>query len=126
MTGFDERFCSSEVRMKVDLSACHGPHLQSHALPQEADAIAATLQLPRLTPRQRQVLGFLLRGYSNKLIARALNLSVETIKDHVAAVLRALKVSSRTQAVVAVSHMSRGLWRPPGTKSSSPAASEVL
>ena len=39
------------------------------------------------------------------MIARALNLSVETIKDHVAAVLRTLKVSSRTQAVVAVSRM---------------------
>jgi DNA-binding NarL/FixJ family response regulator len=54
----------------------------------------------------------LLRGQSNKLIARALNLSVETIKDHVAAVLRSLNVSSRTQAVVAVSQMSR-LGAPP-------------
>ena len=33
-------------------------------------------------------------------------LSVETIKDHVAAVLRTLNVSSRTQAVVAVSRLS--------------------
>jgi DNA-binding NarL/FixJ family response regulator len=108
--------------MKVHLSACDGLDLHSRALSQEAETSAATLQLPRLTPRQRQVLGFLLRGYSNKLIARALNLSVETIKDHVAAVLRALKVSSRTQAVVAVSHMSfAGLSSPPGTKSSSPA-----
>ncbi len=56
-----------------------------------------------LTPRQTQVLELLLQGQSNKLIARALNLSVETIKDHVAAVLRTLKVSSRTQAVLAVS-----------------------
>jgi DNA-binding NarL/FixJ family response regulator len=57
------------------------------------------------TPRQTDVLGLLLRGLSNKLIARELNLSVETIKDHVAAVLRTLKVSSRTQAVLAVSQM---------------------
>lgn len=56
-----------------------------------------------LTPRQTDVLELLLQGQSNKLIARALNLSVETIKDHVAAVLRTLNVSSRTQAVVAVS-----------------------
>ena len=34
-----------------------------------------------------------------------LNLSVETVKDHVAAVLRALNVNSRTQAVLAVSQM---------------------
>jgi len=59
-----------------------------------------------LTRRQSEVLALLLRGQSNKLIARALNLSVETIKDHVAALLRALKVNSRTQAVLVVSEMS--------------------
>jgi DNA-binding NarL/FixJ family response regulator len=59
-----------------------------------------------LTPRQNEVLGLLLQGKPNKLIARDLSLSVETVKDHVAAVLRALKVSSRTQAVLAVGQMS--------------------
>lgn len=67
-----------------------------------------------LTRRQTEVLMLLLRGQSNKLIARELNLSVETIKDHVAAVLRTLNVSSRTQAVLAVSRMSQrgslGSW----------------
>ena len=58
-----------------------------------------------LTPRQSDVLGLLLQGKPNKLIARELNVSVETVKDHVAAVLRALNVSSRTQAVLAVSQM---------------------
>ena len=57
----------------------------------------------------------MLRGQSNKLIARALNLSVETIKDHVAAVLRSLNVSSRTQAVLEVSRISNprflSTWR---------------
>jgi DNA-binding NarL/FixJ family response regulator len=56
-----------------------------------------------LTPRQTDVLTLLLQGQSNKLIARALNLSVETIKDHVTAVLRALNVKSRTQVVLVVS-----------------------
>jgi DNA-binding NarL/FixJ family response regulator len=59
-----------------------------------------------LTPRQTEVLGLLLKGHPNKLIARELSLSVETVKDHVAAVLRTLGVSSRTQAVLAVSQMS--------------------
>ena len=67
---------------------------------------AAALANFKLTPRQTDVLGLLLRGQSNKLIARELNLSVETVKDHVAAVLRALGVNSRTQAVLAVSQMS--------------------
>jgi DNA-binding NarL/FixJ family response regulator len=61
-----------------------------------------------LTPRQAEVLSLLLQGLPNKLIARQLNLSVETVKDHVAAVLRALNVSSRTQAVLAVSQMTQG------------------
>lgn len=60
-----------------------------------------------LTPRQTEVLALLLKGHPNKLIARELNLSVETVKDHVAAVLRTLNVSSRTQAVLAVSQMSQ-------------------
>ena len=71
-----------------------------------------------LTPRQTEVLALLLKGQPNKLIARELNLSVETVKDHVAAVLRTLGVSSRTQAVLAVSQMSApgGLsaWRHSG------------
>lgn len=71
-----------------------------------------------LTPRQTEVLSLLLQGLPNKLIARQLNLSVETVKDHVAAVLRALGVSSRTQAVLAVSQMTQGqggafAWRLP-------------
>lgn len=59
-----------------------------------------------LTPRQREVLGLLLQGKPNKLIARELSLSVETVKDHVAAVLRALNVATRTQAVLAVGRLS--------------------
>ena len=77
---------------------------------EDTDAVISRLGLTR---RQSEVLKLLLRGQSNKLIARALNLSVETIKDHVAAVLRTLKVSSRTQAVLVVSEMSNqgGGWR---------------
>ena len=72
----------------------------------------------KITPRQFDVLALLLRGQSNKLIARELNVSLETVKDHVAAVLRALNVNSRTQAVLAVSQMSDqggvSFWQPTG------------
>jgi DNA-binding NarL/FixJ family response regulator len=67
-----------------------------------------------LTPRQTEVLGLLLKGLPNKLIARELNLSVETVKDHVAAVLRALGVATRTQAVLVVSQMTQGQGGWPG------------
>ena len=79
-----------------------GEHAQGGSLPVAASPLAEI----GLTPRQTDVLALLLKGLPNKLIARELNLSVETVKDHVAAVLRALNVSSRTQAVLAVSQMS--------------------
>jgi DNA-binding NarL/FixJ family response regulator len=58
-----------------------------------------------LTRRQSDVLGLLMEGQSNKSMARLLNLSVDTIKDHVAGLLRTLNVKSRTQAVIAASRM---------------------
>ncbi len=61
-----------------------------------------------LTPRQCEVLTLLMQGKANKVIARDLGLSVETVKDHVAAVLRCLGVASRMQAVLAV-----GQWAVP-------------
>ncbi len=74
----------------------------------ESHQRSRSLEDAGLTPRQAEVLSLLLQGLPNKLIARQLNLSVETVKDHVAAVLRALGVSSRTQAVLAVSQMTQG------------------
>ena len=63
-----------------------------------------------LTRRQTDVLFLLLQGQTNKQIARELNLSVETVKEHVAAVLRTLNVSSRAQAVVAVNPLHSASW----------------
>jgi DNA-binding NarL/FixJ family response regulator len=77
---------------------------------------ASSLEALGLSRRQADVLAYLLKGMPNKLIAREMGLSVETVKDHVAAVLRALKVSSRTQAVLAVSQMTQRAG--PGWKSS--------
>ncbi|MBK6852221.1 MAG: response regulator transcription factor [Burkholderiales bacterium] len=71
----------------------------------DARAAQALFDTLGLTPRQLEVLRLLLQGQPNKLIARELGLSVETVKDHVAAVLRALGVNSRTQAVLAVNQM---------------------
>jgi DNA-binding NarL/FixJ family response regulator len=67
----------------------------------------ASLAALGLSARQAEVLAYLLKGLPNKLIAREMGLAVDTVKDHVAAVLRALKVSSRTQAVLAVSQMTQ-------------------
>jgi DNA-binding NarL/FixJ family response regulator len=60
-----------------------------------------------LTPQQMEVLMHLLQGRPNRLIAKELALTPEVVKDEVAAVLRALGVSTRTQAVLAVSQMAQ-------------------
>jgi DNA-binding NarL/FixJ family response regulator len=55
----------------------------------------------RLTQRQELVLRELLDGRSNREISNTLNISEETVKSHVAAILRHFDVQNRTQAVVA-------------------------
>lgn len=58
-----------------------------------------------ISARQREVLDLLLKGLPNKLIARKLDISENTAKIHVSAVLRALGVSSRTQALIAANRL---------------------
>jgi DNA-binding NarL/FixJ family response regulator len=52
-----------------------------------------------LTPREREVLGLLGRGLSNKMIARDLQISEHTAKFHVSSIYAKLGVASRTEAV---------------------------
>lgn len=56
-----------------------------------------------LTARQLEVLALLMQGKSNKWICRRLDLAEPTVKHHVTAILKALNVSNRTEAVLAVS-----------------------
>jgi DNA-binding NarL/FixJ family response regulator len=68
---------------------------------------ASSTAQQRLTPRQCEVLNLLHQGLSNKLIARQLALSGNTVRRHVQDILEHLQVSSRAEAVVAARH--RGL-----------------
>jgi DNA-binding NarL/FixJ family response regulator len=54
-----------------------------------------------LTERQVDVLSLMMQGKSNKAICRVLNLAEPTVKNHVTAILKALEVSNRTEAVIA-------------------------
>jgi DNA-binding NarL/FixJ family response regulator len=68
----------------------------------------APLRSPRdvgLTERQAQVLALMVQGKPNKLICRDLRLAEGTVKIHITAILKALNVANRTQAVVAVSKL---------------------
>jgi DNA-binding NarL/FixJ family response regulator len=61
-----------------------------------------TLPIPQhLTPRQCEVLDLVCQGMSNKLIARHLALSENTVRGHVQAILGFLEVSSRSEAAFA-------------------------
>jgi DNA-binding NarL/FixJ family response regulator len=59
-----------------------------------AEALADP-QLDQLSPREREVMRLIARGYTYKEIARRLTLSVKTVETHVSAVLRKLQLSSR-------------------------------
>lgn len=54
-------------------------------------------ELDQLTPREREVLRLIARGYSYKELARELSISVKTVESHVSAVLRKLQLSNRHQ-----------------------------
>lgn len=56
------------------------------------------LSINELTPRQTEVLDMLVKGKSNKAMARELNLSEGTIKFHLSAVFRVLKARNRVEA----------------------------
>lgn len=58
-----------------------------------------TQAFPELTQRQGDVLAAILRGLPNKVIARELNISDQTVKSHLSVIFRQLNVQSRTEAV---------------------------
>ena len=94
--------------MRMDRGAAASPAAPAPAVAQPA-AQPQRMSLERLpiTPRQQDVLQGLLLGKPNKLIAAELSISADTVKDHVAAIFRALGVNSRTQAVLAVAQLGR-------------------
>jgi DNA-binding NarL/FixJ family response regulator len=68
-----------------------------------------------LTERQLDVLSLMMQGKGNKAICRVLNLAEPTVKNHVTAILKALEVSNRTEAVIAVGKLG---WKLPPTSKS--------
>jgi DNA-binding CsgD family transcriptional regulator len=60
---------------------------------------------PILAAREREVLAMMGQGFSNKRIARALQISPETVKSHVKHIFLKLTVSTRTEAVFRASSL---------------------
>ncbi len=72
----------------------------ARALRRGAEPAQEEKMFPELTPREREILCLLAEGQSNKVIARNLGISDGTVKLHVKAILRKLKVHSRVEAAV--------------------------
>ena len=80
---------------------------------------------PRLSPREKSILRYLIEGDSNKSIARKIDITEATVKVHVKAILRKIRVHNRTQA--AIWGMNNGwLARTPTTYSPSVAPSPLV
>jgi DNA-binding NarL/FixJ family response regulator len=86
------------VRVR-DGDAVFSPRLAGFVLDAFTDSgpRAADPQLDSLTPREREVLEHIARGYLYKEVAAMLDLSVRTVESHVAAVLRKLHLANRHQ-----------------------------
>ncbi len=77
--------------------AVFSPRLAGFVLDAFADTVPAEIdpEMDQLTPREREVLRQIARGYSYKQVARRLSISVKTVETHVSNVLRKLQLSNR-------------------------------
>ena len=88
---------TSAVTRVAEGDAVFSPRLAGFVLDafREGDRVGDDAELNELTPREREVLQLIARGYRYKEIAARLHLSVKTVEAHVSSVLRKLQLSSR-------------------------------
>jgi two-component system nitrate/nitrite response regulator NarL len=97
----------------------HGEDDSAAILVTETDTIAQQ----QLSPREKSILRFLIDGDSNKSIARKMDIAEATVKVHVKAILRKIRVHNRTQA--AIWGMNNG-WQPRTTCPIAPPLSQGM
>ena len=85
------------IRRVSEGDAVFSPRLAGFVLDafRAGEPLGGDSELENLTPREREVLQLIARGYRYKEIAARLHLSVRTVESHVSAVLRKLQLSSR-------------------------------
>jgi DNA-binding NarL/FixJ family response regulator len=100
------RELAQAVRQVADGDAVFSPRLAGFVLdafardagagdPDPGRSPSEDRELDQLTPREREVLRHIARGYMYKEVAQSLGISVKTVEAHVSAVLRKLQLSSR-------------------------------
>jgi len=104
-----------------------GEHFSEAASRDEGNqAILVTTEdapAPQLSPREKSILRCLIEGDSNKCIARKIDIAEATVKVHVKAILRKIRVQNRTQA--AIWGMNNGSLTRPENNGSLPSTADV-
>lgn len=120
-SGFIPKSAKREVMLSaLNLVFSGGIYIPPEVLPLDIDAQLPTAHSVKpgrpasavdvgLTERQLEVLALMMQGKSNKAICRALDLAEPTVKNHITSILRALKATNRTEAVIAAGSMG---WNP--------------
>jgi DNA-binding NarL/FixJ family response regulator len=104
-SGYLLKGCTREELVNTIKTAAAGENawirdeLRRAAASMATPRLTADVEVP-LTRRESEVLQQLAKGLTNKLIAQTLDISYETVKEHVQHILRKIGVSDRTQAAV--------------------------
>jgi two-component system response regulator DegU len=121
VTGYLKRDVSSQELVTTIRRAAAGEHPINDTLVAQPKVAAQVLQqfqdlswgkgvesfVSPLTPRETEILSYMAKGYLNKQIAETLDISEQTIKNHITSILRKLDANARTEAVVTA--LKRGL-----------------
>jgi DNA-binding NarL/FixJ family response regulator len=112
--GYISRDISSEELMNIIRRAARGEYPLNDSFLSQPKVAAQVLEqfqdfswgkgvetfVSPLTPRETEILNYMAKGYLNKQIAVQLDISEQTIKNHVTSILRKLDANARTQAVI--------------------------
>ena len=82
----------------------------SQRLRGDASQQTRTDDTPRLSAREKSILRCMVDGDSNKMIARKIDITEATVKVHVKAILRKIRVHNRTQAAIWAMNNGVSLW----------------
>ena len=93
------------IPFETDSSAIMSSYYDDRKGPNGINIFTQNANDVNLTPREKEVLGYLGRGVSNKEIANALGLQLVTVKLHVRGVCRKLNAKNRTQAALKAKEM---------------------
>lgn len=94
-------FVVKEMSLERLLEAIRKVHAGEQYIPSEIASRLNGRVLSQLSSREMEVLALIAKGLSNKQIAQQLNLVEGTVKLHVTNILSKLRVSDRTQAIIA-------------------------